>query len=635
MEDLQGSNVNFSINLSAEDTDQFLTSLFDGVNFTMEEFDEGVDGILNFKSFDPNNVTFSDLSNRLQEVNSTNFAFQGVSSPAVIFSVWALMQLDANLREQGGTTFEVSSEDLYDLLEANGGNASISIYADSVLWDSMDQQLSVNNLSLTLEESETFFASDSLNISFAGQGFQGLFPSEELNYSISIENTQSVLHNSSSPHAIAAFNQHLAEYLFKNCTKLFRSRLVSENHPLPLTTQQSLEIKTVLSILASMFILIPYCLIPGAFIVFLVQEKASKAKHLQLVSGTDVCAYWLSAYLFDVTRYSVLTILVMVIFLCYGSDSAQVFVGTAESFWCTALLTFGYGLSVMPFSYLLARRFSNHSSAQIAVIGLIFITGFVAVNAYFIMDSIERTKDLAQTLRPLFRLWPAYSVGDGLIMMASAFWEREILSQDVSPLDWDVAGRPLALLYGLTIPYFLILLALEYAEGGGAGRLGRFMRRLSELFSNGLLFGLGLKKNGDGGTLHLDDGLENDNKDSDVLEEEFLVRSNFDKLREEAPVVFLDLWKVYLPSTGLVASVVDSLKRSIRWVCCWCFRDAQDDLRLHRRAQPKRAVRGLCTAVQEGEIFALLGSNGAGKSFCFVLIFAVLSMLNDLYCFFR
>lgn len=134
-------------------------------------------------------------------------------------------------------------------------------------------------------------------------------------------------------------------------------------------------------------------------------------------------AYLLS-YLFDLSLYLALTILIMIVFLIYGADSAQVFVGDVESFFCTMTLLWGYGLSGLPFAYLLSRMFSNHSSAQIAVMGIFFITGFVAVNAYFIMSTLETTKAIARALQPIFRMWPAYNVGDGLLQLSSAFWER-------------------------------------------------------------------------------------------------------------------------------------------------------------------------------------------------------------------
>lgn len=155
----------------------------------------------------------------------------------------------------------------------------------------------------------------------------------------------------------AAFNQFLADYELQRCTNDSSPRLVSVNHPLPLTTDEAIEVKTILSFLASILTLIPLCYVPGAFIVFVVKEKTCKSKHLQLVSGVNLSSYWLASYLWDLTLYFLLTVLIMCVFLAYGKDSADVFVGDVESFFATMVLIFGYGVSVLPFSYLIGRGF--------------------------------------------------------------------------------------------------------------------------------------------------------------------------------------------------------------------------------------------------------------------------------------
>merc|ERR1712125_154959 len=117
-------------------------------------------------------------------------------------------------------------------------------------------------------------------------------------FNFQINNDVSVMHNSTSAHAVAAFNQAHHEYQFMKCSNT-QKRLISVNHPLPLTSQQSIEIRTMLSLFASLFLLIPYCYIPAAFCVFLVKERVTKSKHLQLVSGVNMTSYWVSSYLWD------------------------------------------------------------------------------------------------------------------------------------------------------------------------------------------------------------------------------------------------------------------------------------------------------------------------------------------------
>ena len=106
-------------------------------------------------------------------------------------------------------------------------------------------------------------------------------------------------------------------------------------------------------------------------------------------------AYWLSTYLFDVFLFGILTTSIMATFMMYGRDAAKVFVGEFSSFFATLCLTFFYGTSALPFSYLLSRGFNNHTTAQISIMGIFFTTGFVAVNAHFIMISLPDTKEVS------------------------------------------------------------------------------------------------------------------------------------------------------------------------------------------------------------------------------------------------
>lgn len=49
----------------------------------------------------------------------------------------------------------------------------------------------------------------------------------------------------------------------------------------------------------AIFIIVAMSFVPASFVVFLVAEKATKAKHLQFVSGCDPVIYWLANYMWD------------------------------------------------------------------------------------------------------------------------------------------------------------------------------------------------------------------------------------------------------------------------------------------------------------------------------------------------
>jgi ABC-type multidrug transport system ATPase subunit len=115
------------------------------------------------------------------------------------------------------------------------------------------------------------------------------------------------------------------------------------------------------------------------------------------------------------------------------------------------------------------------------------------------------------------------------------------------------------------------------------------------------------------GTLALDDGLIDDKDvlDDDVLAEERHVNENCAVFKQTAPIMYHNLWKVYPPSVGLLGSMIASLRQFLGEMCC-CGKGVKPEEQ--RRAYlPKRAVRGVSTVVEEGETYALLGANGAGK----------------------
>ena len=218
------------------------------------------------------------------------------------------------------------------------------------------------------------------------------------------------------------------------------------------------------------------------------------------------------------------------------------------------------------------------------------------------MTALEETRDLAASLLPLFRLWPAFNIGEGFIELSSAYWEREVLFSDKQPFDWEVTGRSIALLYGLAPAYFIILLFLEYADDGGSGGIaGRVLRYIKGSYDRMMLSAHGVRKVGN--KLTLDDGLVDLAPNDDVQKESEFVHGQPD-LHQTAPIVLRDLWKVFPPSIGLLGGLVNRIK----WLLCCCGLgngNSSDPDEAGDRSGPRRAVRGLTAAVQRGETFGL------------------------------
>ena len=278
--------------------------------------------------------------------------------------------------------------------------------------------------------------------------------------------------NSSSQHGIAAFRGEAVAAAFQRCYDALpmsaqdRARnpnvtYVAKNHPLPLTARQTLEIRVVLALLASLFILVPLCYIPGSFVTFVVRERTSKAKHLQLVSSVSPYLYWFATLVWDMALFSVLVLLIMLSLFCYGNNAAQLFISSSEGAFCVFLLLFCYGLAVLPLCYLYSMLFENHSTAQISIMAINFASGFVAVLAYFVMSNIALTKPAAAVVVHFFRFFPPYLVGEGLINISTNAFINIYFGGKISFFNWPVAGRGLIFLVVEATGYFLAVLLTE------------------------------------------------------------------------------------------------------------------------------------------------------------------------------
>lgn len=414
------------------------------------------------------------------------------------------------------------------------------------------------------------------NITITAIEIAELLPEGRKEYSWQLRDVGvSILHNSTSPHGAAIFQGELLRGMFHQCSPLqydegtgISPEYLIKNHPLPITVQQSLEIKVVLALFASLFILVPLCYIPASFVTFVVRERAVKSKHLQLVSSVSPFLYWVATYIWDMLLYSVLAVLTIGILYAFGGGSDNVFLSNSESTVAMLLLLMTYGASAIPISYIYSFAFDNHSTAQISITMINFLTGFICVLAYFIMLNIPSTAEDAKVSVIFFRAFPPFNIGEGLINLSSQYFFNNLLGQDVGYMSWKVTGRNIVFMAMESVGYFGIVLLSE------SNWFRRFLNELDrQRVLNVLKFTdwLGLKGAGFGNDKPLD---------TDVAEEKKRVST----LRPDAAVLVIDdLTKCYTSS-------------------------------LVYGGQIKHAVRGLSLACPRNERFGLLGINGAGKT---------------------
>ena len=171
--------------------------------------------------------------------------------------------------------------------------------------------------------------------------------------------------------------------------------------------------------------------------------------------------YWLATYTWDSILFLILDVLIMIAFFIYGTSASQAFVGSATQAGAIFTLLVFYGLSVLPINYLYSMPFESYSTCQITVTLINFATGFLMVLAYYIMQSIPQTEAYASTVAQVFRIFPCYNVGEGLIAIVTVNYENQLLNTHLNPFAFEYAGQNMVYMGLEAVGYMMIVLLLE------------------------------------------------------------------------------------------------------------------------------------------------------------------------------
>ncbi|NXK66814.1 ABCA1 protein, partial [Sylvietta virens] len=247
-----------------------------------------------------------------------------------------------------------------------------------------------------------------------------------------------------------------------------RFGITATNHPLNLTKEQLSEaalMATSVDVLVSICVIFAMSFVPASFVVFLIEERVSKAKHLQFVSGMKPITYWLGNFAWDMCNYLVPALLVILIFLCFQQES---YVSSAN-LPSLVLLLLLYGWSITPLMYPASFLFSIPSTAYVALTCINLFIGINGSVATFVLELFvdQNLNDINRVLKKVFLIFPHFCLGRGLIdmvknqAMADAF-ERFGDKRFVSPLSWDLVGKNMFAMAIEGIVFFLFTLLLQY-----------------------------------------------------------------------------------------------------------------------------------------------------------------------------
>uniref|UniRef100_M3ZWJ2 ATP-binding cassette, sub-family A (ABC1), member 1A n=1 Tax=Xiphophorus maculatus TaxID=8083 RepID=M3ZWJ2_XIPMA len=244
--------------------------------------------------------------------------------------------------------------------------------------------------------------------------------------------------------------------------------ITAYNHPLNLTKEQLSQVAlmtTSVDVLVSICVIFAMSFVPASFVVFLIQERVTKAKHMQFISGVQPLLYWLANFIWDMCNYIVPAALVIIIFVCFQQEAYV----SSTNLPVLALLLLLYGWSITPLMYPASFFFKIPSTAYVVLTSVNILIGINGSVSTFVLELFGSNEigGINDILKNVFLIFPHFCLGRGLIdmvknqAMADAL-ERFGENRFRSPLAWDMVGKNLFAMAIEGVIFFCITVLIQY-----------------------------------------------------------------------------------------------------------------------------------------------------------------------------
>uniref|UniRef100_A0A3Q3RRV2 P-type phospholipid transporter n=1 Tax=Mastacembelus armatus TaxID=205130 RepID=A0A3Q3RRV2_9TELE len=278
-----------------------------------------------------------------------------------------------------------------------------------------------------------------------------------------------VWYNNKGWHAMVSFvnvmNNGLLRANLPPGPERMKHGITAYNHPLNLTKEQLTEMAmmtTSVDVLVSICVIFAMSFVPASFVLFLIEERVSKAKHLQFVSGVKPILYWLANFTWDMLNYAVPATMVVLIFISFQQQSYV----SETNLPALILLLLLYGWSITPLMYPASFVFTVPSTAYVVLTSINLFIGINGSIATFVLE-LFHLNEVNRILKKVFLIFPHFCLGRGLIdmaknqAMADAF-QRLGTKQTLDPLQWDFVGKNLFAMAAEGVVFFIFTILLQY-----------------------------------------------------------------------------------------------------------------------------------------------------------------------------
>nr|BAN20628.1 ATP-binding cassette sub-family A member 3, putative [Riptortus pedestris] len=244
--------------------------------------------------------------------------------------------------------------------------------------------------------------------------------------------------------------------------------IVTINHPMNFTTKQ-LSIELIrqggVTLLHAISVIFALSFVPASFTLYIIEERVSHSKHLQLVSGVNKAIYWLQTFTWDLMAYLISALLCVFIFLAFDE---QAYV-SPDNLPGLLLLFLLYGWSCIPLMYPISFLFSVPSSAFVGLSCANMFVGVITTVTTFVLAAFDdqELRAIDDVIKELFLVFPHFCLGDGLMKLATNHLAKaSLMNLDIefesNVFEWRYLGKNLLCMFCFGAAFFSLTLAIEY-----------------------------------------------------------------------------------------------------------------------------------------------------------------------------
>lgn len=198
------------------------------------------------------------------------------------------------------------------------------------------------------------------------------------------------------------------EAILKQATGNPNFKFTMINSPFPVSQKLKDKASNINGIFIVFVLSIGFALIPASIISFILHERERNLKHMQLISGMNLSAYWLSNYLFDTVKAMLPVVITIGLIYAFNLQYNDV--------WRVFLM---FPVGVIPFTYATSFFFQNENVAQTVTIFMHFVFAGIGAIVVFILRVIPSTYMIGDKLMWFLKIVPSYCLTNSVMFISS------------------------------------------------------------------------------------------------------------------------------------------------------------------------------------------------------------------------